>query len=198
MKRIMILVVSLALLLVACYPRNELGRLLFDNNDCAPPCFLGIIPGTTSEVEARTIVSTNKLFKNCQEYDYTSQGGIRGIECESILMVFDQSLVTQIGFSPFSVSIEEVINKYGNPDGLVVLKGNLPEASSKVKASLWYRDINTQITLPERNGDAYVMDPGIQVEYITYYSEAEFENITKSITNIELWEGYKTYLGKLP
>lgn len=197
MKRIIFLLAA-SIILTGCFLRNEARRQLFDNNDCSAPCFLSITPGRTLEEDAKIIIRSNELIRDCQEYDSTLQGGIRGIECESVGMVFEGGFVTQIGYSPLGVSLDEVINKYGSPEKIVVTKVNLPEESIKVKASLWFGDIHTQITLPETKGDIYAIRPNIQIESISYYSQEEYDKITDSTIDMVLWQGYISYPGKLP
>ena len=197
MKKI-ILGLLILVVIVGCSPQEKTGSLLFKTTDCDAPCLLGITPGTTNEADARNIISNNNLFRDCQDFDFTIQGGVRGIECESITMTLDQGLVVQIGYFSLDVTLEDVIKKYGMPDSVVVTIGSLPEEESRVKASLFFKDLYTQVTLPELASDTYPISPSTLIESVTYYSIDKYDSIVEKLTNAGGWQGYKGYLGKLP
>ena len=193
--------------LTSCFPtqsshspqlEQDLGVNLFYDNTCKPPCLLGITPGITSDDEAKEIVTVNKeIFKSCEVYEYTDRGGITGILCESVGIVFDKGIVTEIGYTPKrSLIVGQVIDTYGEPDAVGSIIGTIPEVKPRVKASLYYDEMYMQILLPEQDGNLYHLDPDTHIESIGFLMKEDYEELRKIIPMS--WQGYGTYKGELP
>ena len=164
---------------------------LFNDTTCDAPCILGITPGLTSEADAREIIGNNTSLTNCEEHDQTSQGGGRWIECNTLHVIFDDNVVGWIRFSQSGLTIEQVLQKYGIPDGLLVDIVTLPEEPVRSDMALRYDKIRLEVYLAETDGGGYEVKPTTRVTAVTFYSEHRFE-ITMEVLQ-DLWVGYGIY-----
>lgn len=163
----------------------------FNDTTCHVPCVLGITPGLTSEADAREIIGNNASLTNCEEPDQTSQGGGRWIECETLQVIFDNNVVGWVRFSQSGLTVEQVIQKYGIPDALIVDIVTLPEEPTRSDMSLRYDKIRLGVNLAEMDGGGYEIKPTTPVTAVTFYSEHRFEIILEVLQ--DLWVGYGTY-----
>ena len=53
------------------------GGLLAPEDGCQPPCFWGIVPGTTTEAVANEALESKLPLSKCESYDNEAQGGAR-------------------------------------------------------------------------------------------------------------------------
>lgn len=164
---------------------------LFNDTTCDAPCVLKITPGLTSETAAKEIIANNSSLTNCEEYDQTSQGGVRSIECNTLHVIFDDNVVGWIRFSQSGLTIEHVLQKYGIPDGLLVDIVTLPEEPVRSVMALRYDKIRLEVYLAEVDGGGYEVKPTTPVKAITFYSEHRFEIVMKVLQ--DLWVGYGIY-----
>lgn len=202
--RLPVAILIVIVLLTGCIPKqpnwtnNDPGVDLFYDETCAPPCLLGITPGLTSEAQAKEVVArSSETFKSCTVYNYTESGGIEGILCESVSIVFDMGIVTEIGYTPKkTLTVKHLLDMYGEPDAVGAIIGTIPEVKSRVKASLYYDKFYMQILLPEQEGDRYLLEPDTRIDNIGFLIKQEYEDLRK---NIDIsWQGYGAYQGQLP
>jgi hypothetical protein len=126
-KRICLLLIYSGLLLFlssACGDSNnkalEIGDGgLLSGKPCSAPCFWGIIPGSTTQKQALSILSSKLNINNCDSWDTRNSGGTRGIQCSNIGIDFDgQNLVNGVGFSPTQkLTINDVMLLLSRLDG---------------------------------------------------------------------------------
>ena len=96
---------------------------------CSAPCFTKIIPGETTKDEAKMII--NSQGWRCDTNDYPKIN-ISSIKCErdtfGINFEYSSDILQNIYFDPtISIKIDQVINKYGNPDLYLLLPTSVPE-----------------------------------------------------------------------
>lgn len=143
---------------------------------CGPPCFWGITPGVSTEDDLIKKANANDVFSQCMIFDYKKQGGIRGLYCRSIPMGFtDEGTVGDITFYPsVDITLAQLIDLYGIPDGVYVDLISLPDASPRVAMTLWYKKINSRVII-EQNSIDFVANPESVVERIEYFEKGDFE-----------------------
>ncbi|MEW5938671.1 MAG: hypothetical protein AB1750_03345 [Chloroflexota bacterium] len=163
----------------------------FNDTTCEAPCVLGITPGLTSEADAREIINNNTSLTNCEEHDQTPQGEWQRIECNTLHIIFDDNMVGWVSFSQPGLTLEQVLQKYGIPDGLLVDIVTLPEEPVRSDMALRYDKIRLEVHLAEVDGGGYEVKPTTPVKAITFYSEHRFEIVMKVLQ--DLWVGYGIY-----
>ncbi len=159
---------------------------------CGPPCFLGIIPGYSTEIQVVEILRENGLF--CTSYDTEERGGSRGIHCPFGLNIGfkpDSDIVRGLGFRPSNeITIEEVISKIGEPDGLLVYPGGIPEAP-EITIQILYINISTRLSLPSEKWPGYLLEPSALITNIAY--SIDYDVSIKSNSFYQEWKGYGEY-----
>jgi hypothetical protein len=163
----------------------------FNDTTCDAPCILGITPGLTSEADAREIIGNNTSLTNCEDHEQTYQGGGRWIECKNLHVIFDNNVVGWVRFSQSGLTVEQVIEKYGIPDGLFVDIVTIPEEPVRSDMALRYDKIRLDVRLAEMDGGNYEVKPTTLVTAITFNSERRFEIFLEVLQ--DLWVGYGIY-----
>jgi hypothetical protein len=161
---------------------------------CAPPCFWGIVPGNTTEAEAKQILQTKGLSQGCKAYDNEARSGTRGINCQFIMNISFQlgtDIVYAVGFRPSQkITVEDVITKYGKPDSVSVLPSGIPEDPHTVML-LYYNRMNTRLNLPDQTGITFLVKPSTEVENIAYFDVDRYEKFLRH--SFQKWEDYGEY-----
>lgn len=195
MKRFKINILVMCLFLTGCslfsQPATDKGTQLVLNNTCNAPCFLGITPGITSEIQTRTITTSNSLFSNCKDYDNTNVSGFVWIECDGVSVVFQDKMVSSIGVATQQLTVEQVIQMYGKPDTLsvsIVSRSNEPYLTNAI---LWYYQFGLQVNLIPQKGNQYEILPSSQIEAVTF-NDQERESWLGNI-DVDKWNGYGVY-----
>ena len=105
---------------------------------------------------------------------------------------------TGTGFSPIvSISLEELIENYGDPESLWLLPGGTSNAPS-TQMVLYWDSIGMFIELPEIENTTYIVKKTTRVEMIIFFNE-ENEGPVLAIARKPLglqkiqWEGYGDY-----
>jgi hypothetical protein len=134
----------------------------FFDTTCAAPCLLGISPGITTESEAKSTIKDNSRFENCQEFDNTLVGGVRWIECDEIGFVLTDNKVSKIDFFSPGLNLQDVIDKYGNPDSMRI--SFLTQFPFLIGVILYYPKNQTIIVLAQRKGIHYDISANTAVD----------------------------------
>jgi hypothetical protein len=169
------------------------------SNPCGPPCFQGIIPGTTTEHEAVQILQSQGLYYNCSSFNNEVSSGKRGVECGSSASISFQrgtDIVDAVSFGlSQKVTVADVIAKYGEPDTvLVALDHRYPRAGM----NLYYTDLRAIIGLPDQEGSIFRVSASTMVESIAYLSTASYKFHVPAIDSLPKWKGYGEYKEYLP
>lgn len=146
---------------------------------CAAPCFINIVPGVTDEERALQILFQYFQSQDCDVYDRTSEGGVRGVSCHPLtdadrnLVALDfnkEKIVSGISFTPTQViTVEQTFKKYGEPSGVSVISWTEEgEKPRKIFMALYYNEMKTRITLPIQVSENYKVLPSTPIEAISY------------------------------
>ncbi len=161
---------------------------LLSGKPCSSPCFLGIEVGKTPLDEIIPILERNGV-SNCTQNEKNVSCGLRifiGVPSAK------QIIIDGIGFSPDStVTLETVIEKYGNPDIVRVFPGVTPE-KMEVSAQLFWNSIRMRIDLPEITGQVYGIDNIASVEWVTFFDKTTYTDLIVSGNPLD-WIGYGHY-----
>ena len=176
---------------------------LFSEQSCKPPCFWGITPGITHELEAWEILKSKEVSSVCQTWDNTNESGTRGIECNlnkgilSIGLESKQDGIRFVGFAPSNViHISDVIEKYGEPTCIAIWDGDSPE-HIETEVTIFYDSITTRLDFSSQDGSVYNLRPESEITGVSYLSLQEYTAYIKSIEgSLFSWKGYGEYQKK--
>ena len=178
---------------------NNLGDGGFvSHKPCGPPCFYGIIPGTSIDVDVEQVrQNLSNVFSDCKTFDNSSSGAGRGLICShGVGVAYDKQLVEGVGFSPWeNITVQDVIEKYGTPDQVNVIFVSLPDNPFRTSVNLSYDRLFTILALPEQDGREYVITPSTKILQIAYYAESKYQDIRDATSRVATaWRGFGTYL----
>jgi hypothetical protein len=183
-------------LMVACSgsstPDIDDGGFL-SGEPCGPPCFRGIIPGDTTEVETMQIFQRDRLCETNRVYDQEASGGTRGIFCTSsgLDTAFKPgaNTVDAISFKPSRrITVEEVIARYGEPVAVLV-SGRRHEPRTNMV--LYYDSIQASLSFLEQEGITFEIKSSTEVERILYCDPVSCINYRPVF--LQEWKGYGEY-----
>ncbi len=191
------LVVLLALILVGCgSPHNKRYQIqdggLLSGTPCPPPCYYGIIPGSTTLSEAETMLRSEGL---CSQplYVRSSSGEPDGIHCDNGIYVSTDSkkVVTRlIAFDPpETLTVGMVVDRLGYPDAVGV-NAFLSGDEQRSLMFLYYQNGLIRLILPEQEGAKYRLDKDTRVFTIIYNEEGFFVELLGPTVP---WAGFGRY-----
>jgi len=169
----------------------------FSQDPCGPPCFWGIVPGSTEEKEVIRILKSRGIWETCESFNNEAESGVRGITCARVLGVHFKrggTIVAGIGFSPSSeITVHDVLGRFGEPDYILLTDMGLPEYP-ETGMSLYYERITTKIDLPAQDNFVYSVSPFTKIESIGYFDVDEYEaHKTCIFPYLLTWHGYGEY-----
>jgi hypothetical protein len=160
---------------------------------CRAPCFFGIEPGSATLSEAEEDLAKAAICPNPKSFDTAPEGGTRGFHCGGWITVSagsEEDRVTTLGFSPSEqMTLQDVVDALGPPDGVVTVRTGSPEAQRSVMM-LFYDRMLTRLLLPEQEAPAYMLDPAIAVERVVYFDQDAFEGVRHPSAP---WAGFVEY-----
>ena len=163
---------------------------------CGPPCFLSIVPGATRETQAIQILTATGLYQNCFVYNHEAESGLRGIICSHVGIAFYRGadVVGSVGFdSSQSLTVGEVIAKYGKPDAITVGTMGTPEEQPNTVMALHYEGIHADVGLGQQEGVKFEITSTTPIESIGY-SASGYPSENESANKLLLpWNGYGEY-----
>jgi hypothetical protein len=168
-------------------PTAEWDGGLLSQDPCGPPCYGGILPGTTSEQDAFAIANDSSFLGPCTLHDEPNQE--RFLSCANAILVVDRatSVVVQIGFKASqTTTLEELISLYGQPQYVHVGPVGVPESPLTAMA-VYFEDIEASVALEEQDGVGYAVLPSTLVTGIWYGPTREFPGWKLP------WRGYGQY-----
>lgn len=160
---------------------------------CGPPCFWGIVPGQTTEAEVVDILQERGIYEICEARVSKYEEGGKGIDC--ILQIYinlnqGDDLVRSVYFAPSApITVQEVIAKYGEPDGILVYPEGVPE-HPRISLYIVYSSILSRLELPVQEWPGYVVQPSTPVLSILY--DLKYSDVQDS-PFFEKWVGYGEY-----
>ncbi len=171
---------------------NQWDGGLFSEEPCQAPCFAGLVPGTTSETEAKEIIQESNYFQNCTLEDRPNQG--RWISCNGLIINInnDTGVIEGIGFGTFlTYTLEEVVAKYGEPTTVWLALLGIPEAPEYSMIVLFDESkIRVDIEVREATTETYLLEPSAKITNVAYYSE-EYSGLSGYL---QPWHGYGEYI----
>lgn len=160
---------------------------------CGPPCFWGIVPGETTEAEVKEVLQQRGVYATCETRVSKFEEGGRGIDCISqVYISFEQGdgLVQSVYFKPSSsITVQEVVAKYGEPDGVLVYPEGVPE-HPHISLYVVYSNIVARLELPTQEWPGYIVKPSTPILSVFYASK--FSDVRDSLF-FEEWTGYGEY-----
>ena len=191
--------------IVSCRTNSTSPNLSASTNDigdggllsgipCGSPCFLDITPGITTEDQARELLQSKGVNKNCKNFDKVDQGGTRGFVCESFIIILrnDSDIVTSIGFQPtVPITVRDLIEKIGEPSAILVTAVGLTDRYPiTMSAVLYFDTIHTNVVLEEQVTGEFNVQPTTPIVNIGYSDKESYELNSRYSVN---WSGYGVY-----
>jgi len=174
---------------------------LLSGEPCGPPCFLGVIPGVTTEQQLTRILETEGMKASCQPYDNEKEGGIRGIDCLS-RVIFDfgyqTNTISGLGFTPNRMELQDVIAKYGNPDHVIIGSAGRDANYDEITFPLiFYDQFHMWVISINKTGREYSIKANTPIDTVVYETEDDYHGFDDQF---EPWRGYGSYFcqGCLP
>jgi len=192
------LVVILPLILDGCNGRSSPSPQIGDGGllsrtPCAPPCFQGIEPGTTTLSEAKSLLTDALLCDKPADFDTEFSGGSRGFKCGewlTVSAVTGREDIAAVGFSTESpLDLEAVIGQLGPPDAILVAPVGLPERPH-VTVLVFHDLLRARLLLVEQEGASYQLRPDIVLERVVYASPSTYASLRAGAIP---WSGYGQY-----
>jgi hypothetical protein len=167
---------------------------LISGEPCGPPCFYGIRPDITTFQEVDKILSLSTFGAFCERFDDTKTSGFRGFACgEAFTIVFvnHSDDVYSLGYTPKqSITIGEVIEKYGEPSSVAVITGGYKESTSMMR--IYFSQYSMSIAMNEINGTSYLIQSSSIIGRVSYEGKNSYQELT-SLLN-QKWVGYGEYI----
>jgi hypothetical protein len=135
---------------------------------CAAPCVYGIRIGETSLDQVSPMLEQNGLSE-CQTEDSASWVGI--ICGYSVVVQVDKatSLVNATGFYPsVTVSLAEIIQKYGEPDFVSLRAEESPEGPTS-RMSLVWDELKMTVEVPQIDSHIYALAGTTTAEMVIFF-----------------------------
>lgn len=161
---------------------------------CGPPCYQNISPGVTTEKDARNILQN--MGEPCVDFDYTNEGGYRGLICENVTMGFVNHIVDALTFYPSTaITVQQVIEAYGPPDRVCAyISSILPDEPQRSNMMLFYDRFQAILELTEQDGIEFKVNPSTGVSSIGYLTEADYQyHQNLLVDNVSPWNSYERY-----
>lgn len=164
-------------------------------NPCSAPCFFDITPDITTEEETIAIIEDYpSIFKGCKITDRTEEGQGKGLVCVGVTIYFSEGYVNSIHyFVDPPISLSQFINIYGSPDKVWLMETSFPEYELVIAPTLFFHSIQTEIYLPEYEGDQYEITPDILIDGVIHDSVSEYETWRHFYKLLIPWDGYGVY-----
>ena len=166
---------------------------------CGPPCFYGIIPGETTEKDARNIL--HNLGEFCTDWNNTQYGGYRGTNCHKVDLFFQDNTVGGIRYYPdLKISVSQLIEIYGEPDHMFVyISSILPDEPRRSNAMLLYDRYQLILHFSEQEGEYFTINDDTNIKSINYGTRIGYKEYVDLITHHFVpWKGFSTYEAEPP
>ena len=99
------------------------------------------------------------------------------------------------GFSPtVSISLGEIIEKYGEPDYVRLNPNDLP-GTTKTQVALYWDSIKMSVELPSIRSETYVVKKTTDIEMVIFFNEQQYFGLSEIPLGDEkiAWTGYGSY-----
>lgn len=132
---VVILLCALSIVIWNLQQNRWVDKSILTGLPCVPPCWQGITPGVTTSDEALAIISNSPYIEmeSIERHGTTTTGGVTwhlrapGRRIQPGLS-WDSGIVDMIRMGlNFDLTVQEVLNKFGNPVVVSVEEGGQPE-----------------------------------------------------------------------
>ena len=166
---------------------------LLSDVPCASPCVFGMQAGETRLDQVPRFLEANGLAASkCFTEPSVSWIVVScGMGRFNVQVNAQTKIVNGIWFRPnTSISVGEILDKYGKPDYVAVFHDKLPEGST-ILVYLFWDSKRMSIILPEIAGDVYAIEKATRIE------QADFsdDDLYQASSEIQLGQGYKLWHG---
>jgi hypothetical protein len=215
MKNLPAYVILMAVILSACTPSKNVKREqtpgiatpssspseipaysigdggLITGKPCAAPCFLGIRMGESTLDQALVLLNDYGIAPCVRDADPSITCAYRiriGADTTS-------GLVDAIGYiidDGMTVTVENVIDKYGDPDVIHMIPTELPESPS-ISVLVFYDELQMRIELTEVDGTEYLVSPSSQIDLVTCFLDHSVYLDLRQVKFSQPWKGYGLY-----
>lgn len=201
--------IILSFLLVSCsiIPRTEIATSnpfrnivatssigdggLFTLKPCAPPCFFGIYPEMSID-QLSLALETGLVFSTCENYMNSEIVDYQFWRCDRISIVSDLVNVQTISFFPEEKpSIGDIVNRYGDPDSVLLFPEILPDELPSIRMDLFFNNLKMIIHFSEQEGHVFKLTRNSIILGITYCSSKNY-SLTREMA-LSSWKGFVDY-----
>jgi hypothetical protein len=173
---------------------------LITGEPCGPPCFWGIEPGKSSQIDAYQMLMQRGLIDDCtviDQYQFAINDGVGGWDCKPGFKIsYNQKtkIVEDVGFqlAP-SVMLQDIIEKHGSPDyvGILALDGY---EGLNLWVSIYFFDLRITLPLGRHEGAEYDIMPTTLIDAVSYRDKKSLENDFEIFRDEMIpWKGYGIY-----
>lgn len=183
------------MLVLGCNKKEEFIDLgdggLLSGQPCSAPSFQNISPGVTTKEQAMKIFENIGIQEDCEYFDSSEEGGIRGVTCKNIgINLNQQNVVLTVFYVPVKkIIISDVIYKFGEPN-CIYTSGSGVENKEPYFMRLYFDNSNVVVYMPDQYGDGYFIDENTRILEFAYETIEEFE---AEKPGCKPWEGYGKY-----
>jgi len=197
---LLIFVVSAAAITVvaSCQPNRDMS--LLTDEPCAAPCWQRIVPGVSTAEDARRVLETC-VYVSEGSYSEERQGRQTKLllwhpaDCPECLnsITFQDDVVFTINLKvTYSLKAEQILEKYGPPEGMTVGIGGLPEWQY-IAVGMHYpsKGLTFVASVPLQEPR---IEPTTVIASASYYSPTSFDDPTfmgpDFLHLVKPWQGY--------
>ena len=162
---------------------------------CSSPCTFGIRVGETQFDQVMPLLEKNGISKCLTEQSVSWVAISCGMGRFNVQADAHSNIVNGVWFYPnVSISLGEIIEKYGAPNFISLDREGPPEAPT-IKMNLYWDSIRMLVAMPEIDGRIYVVEKTTKVEGIDFSDEQLYQASSEIEFGAfyKLWTGYGTY-----
>lgn len=196
MKLLSIVIFIFSVALSSCEKPNSIENSLLSMEPCGPPCFFDIIPQKSTKQDVFDSLDKFGLNNRCKSTEPTRLENISVVECiHSIIKIgIDETedVVNSIEFSPNSrITIESVINTYGEPDFLKCYSVNTTSEKPSSNVMIFFKKESMGIIIENFDGYFANIRPDTLINTVIYSASFVDNQEKKGFT--QQWKGYSEY-----
>jgi hypothetical protein len=168
---------------------------LLSGRPCASPCTFGIRPGETQFDQVIPVLEKNGISKCQTELNVSWNLVICGVDRLNVQTDTHTNTVNAVWFYPnVSISVGQIIEKYGDPNFVSLDRGGLPDAPT-IQMNLYWDSIRMLVVMPKVDGKIYGIEKGTKIQAVDFSDETLYQASSeiKFGSFYKLWDGYGTY-----
>jgi hypothetical protein len=192
------------------YPELVDQSWLVNDENCSAPCWLGLVPGISSQAEALALAKTLSFVESGKELDNATGNFMfpckipTGSNC--LAMRFENGTLSSLRLYPnYQITFEQVVNKIGPPDSFRFLRRN-PEGNGcsvyvywiDLQLEIGYGDPSSSFgedscELIDKNNGKF--PKGILVEDVHYMTSMKTKEVIEIVQQPETGQNYTLWSG---